>query len=133
MSSLLDDVKKSFGEWLSKTADKAGEFTREAADKAEEVTRLGKIKLDIFKVKRDIDKVFTDLGGSVYHLIAEEKTKNIEKNEKVKSYINQVKDLEKNLKEKEKQYKKTKECQPEKHKKGKKKEGSDKSAPEVKE
>ena len=100
MSGLLDSSKKSFGEWFSKAVNKAGEFTREAADRTEEVTKLGKIKLDIFQIKRDIDKVFTDLGRCVYNLL-EEKTKNVEKNEMVKSYIDQVKTLEKNLKEKE--------------------------------
>lgn len=105
MTNLWSDIKKSLGEWVTKAADKAGEFTREAADKAEEVTKLGKVKLDIFQIKRDIEKQFAELGGTVYHLIEEEKLKDIEKNENVNACIAIVKDLEKKLKEKEKQYK----------------------------
>ena len=105
MSNLWGDIKKNLGEIVSKAADKAGEFTREAADKAEEVTKLGKVKLDIFQIKRDIEKQFAELGGTVYQLIEEKKTKDLEKNENIKTCLSVVKDLEKKLKEKEKQYK----------------------------
>lgn len=105
MTDLWSDIKKSLGEWASKAANKAGELTREAADKAEEVTKLGKVKLDIFQIKRDIEKQFAELGGMVYQLILDKKTKDFEKNENVKSHLNVIKDLEKKLKEKEKLYK----------------------------
>lgn len=104
MSTLLEDVKKGLGDWFSKAADKAGEFSRDAADKAEEVTKLGKVKLDSFQIKRDIEKLFSNLGGTVYHLITEEKAKNIEGDSKVQSILKEVKELEKNLKLKEKEY-----------------------------
>ena len=105
MTNLWGDVKKSLGEWVTKAADKAGEFTREAADKAEEVTKLGKVKLDIFQTKRDIEKQFAELGGTVYQLIQDKKTKDFEKNENVKTCLSVIKNLEKKLKDKEKQYK----------------------------
>jgi len=105
MTNLWGDIKKSLGEWAAKAADKAGEFTREAADKAEEVTKLGKVKLDIFQIKRDIEKQFADLGGMVYQLILDKKTKDFEKNENVKSCLTVIQELEKKLKEKEKLYK----------------------------
>ncbi len=120
MSDLLDNAKKSFGEWFSKAVGKAGEFTREAADRTEEVTKLGKVKLDIFQIKREIDKVFTDLGRCVYNLL-EEKTKDIEKNESVKSYIDKVKALEKNLKEMEDKCERIKKPHPDKPKEEKEK------------
>ncbi len=105
MANLWGDIKKGLGEWVTKAADKAGEFTREAADKAEEVTKLGKVKLDIFQIKRDIEKQFSELGGTVYQLIEDKKTKDFEKNENVKACLTAISDLEKKLKEKEKQYK----------------------------
>jgi hypothetical protein len=104
MASLWDDIKKSLGEWVAKAADKAGEFTKEAAEKAGETTKLGKIRLDIFQIKRDIEKNFADLGGRVYHLITEEEVKNVEKEEKVTAIIEKIKELEKKLKEKEAEY-----------------------------
>jgi len=124
MSNLWGDIKKSLGEWATKAADKAGEFTREAADKAEEVTKLGKVKLDIFQIKRDIEKQFTELGGTIYKLINEKKAKEFEKNENIKACLSTIKDLEKKLKEKEKQYKSIQETshnkkeQPEEGEKG---------------
>ena len=105
MTDLWGDIKNSLGEWATKAADKAGELTREAADKAEEVTKLGKVKLDIFQIKRDIEKQFAELGGMVYQLILDKKTKDFEKNETVKSCLTVIQDLEKKLKEKEKLYK----------------------------
>ena len=101
MATLWDDVKKSLGDWFSKAADRAGELTREAADKAEEVTKLGKVKLDIFQVKRELEKKFSDLGGIVYHLITQEDAKNIEKNAKITALLADVKELEQKLKKKE--------------------------------
>lgn len=127
MSDLLDNAKKSFGEWFSKAVDKAGEFTREAADRTEEVTKRGKVKLDIFQIKRDIDKVFTDLGRFVYNLLGEG-TKDIEKNESVKSYIDQVKALENNLKEMEDKYEKIKNPHLDKSQEEKKKKEKGKAA-----
>ncbi|MBN2602108.1 MAG: hypothetical protein JXR87_08950 [Candidatus Marinimicrobia bacterium] len=105
MTNLWGDIKKNLGEWVTKAADKAGEFTRDAADKAEEVTKLGKVKLDIFQTKRDIEKQFAELGGTVYQLIQDKKSKDFEKNENVKTCLAVIKDLEKKLKDKEKQYK----------------------------
>jgi hypothetical protein len=106
MANLWADIKKNLGEFVSKAADKAGEFTREAADKAEEVTKLGKVKLDIFQVKRDIEKQFSELGGTVYQLILDKKTKDLEKDEKVKACIVEIGNLEQKMKEKEAEYKK---------------------------
>jgi hypothetical protein len=104
MSTLWEDVKKSLGEWFSKAADKAGEITREAADKAEEMTKLGKVKLEIFQLKRDIERDFCDLGGEVFHLVAEEKTTQVEQNQKVISLIAKIKGLEAEMKKKDREY-----------------------------
>jgi hypothetical protein len=105
MANLWGDIKKSLGEFVTKAADKAGELTREAADKAEEVTKLGKVKLDIFQIKRDIEKQFSELGGTVYQMILDKKTKDLEKDEKIKACIAAIGNLEKKMKEKEAQYK----------------------------
>jgi len=105
MANLWGDIKKSLGEFVTKAADKAGELTREAADKAEEVTKLGKVKLDIFQIKRDIEKQFSELGGTVYQMILDKKTKDLEKDAKVKAYVTAIGNLEKKMKEKEAQYK----------------------------
>lgn len=112
MANVWNDIKKSLGEWVTKAADKAGEITREAADKAEEVTKLGKVKLDIFQIKRDMEKQFAEMGGTLYQLIQDKKLKDLEKNENIKACIAVIEDLEKKLREKEKQYKSIQESGP---------------------
>ncbi|MFH1212966.1 MAG: hypothetical protein V1681_02670 [Candidatus Neomarinimicrobiota bacterium] len=104
MAGIWDDIKKGVGGFASKAAVKAGEFTREAADKAEEMTKLGKVKLDIFQIKRDTDKKFTDLGGVVYGLLDQTEKVEIYDNEKVNALVAEIKNLEKQLKEKEELY-----------------------------
>jgi hypothetical protein len=106
MAGIWDDIKKSVGGFASKAAEKAGELTREAAEKAEEMTQLGKVKLDIFQIKRDIDKRYTELGSVVYDLINKNKKVGIADDEKVAALVNDVKGLEKQLQAKEEQYQK---------------------------
>ncbi|HPD25730.1 MAG TPA: hypothetical protein P5078_01705 [Candidatus Marinimicrobia bacterium] len=113
MTSIWDDIKKSVGGFASKAAEKAGELSREAAEKAEEMTQLGKIKLDIFQIKKDIDKNYTELGRVVYGLLNQNTKGNLIKNEKVASLVNSIKELEKKLKDKEAQYYKIQESSKE--------------------
>jgi DNA helicase IV len=108
MASLWNDIKKNVGDWATKAADKATEFSRDAADKAEELTKLGKVKLDIFQINREIEKQFTKLGGTVYEKILEQK-KNIESDESVINSVEEIRNLEKKLRVKEEEYKKIKE------------------------
>jgi len=106
MAGIWDDIKKGVGGFASKAAEKAGELTREAAEKAEEMTQLGKVKLDIFQIKRDIDKKYTELGGVVYGLLNQGKKVNLAADEKVTALVSDVKNLEKQLQIKEEQYQK---------------------------
>lgn len=106
MAGIWDDIKKSVGGFASKAAEKAGEFTREAAEKAEEMTQLGKVKLDLFQIKRDIEKKYTELGIMVYGLLKKAKKPNISGNEKVIKLVEDLKNLEKQVKEKEAHYQK---------------------------
>lgn len=70
------------------------------AKKTDEYTKIGKIKVDIIGIKREIDKQFTLLGGKVYQLIVEENSTKIATNEEVKQIIDTVKDLNEKLDEK---------------------------------
>ncbi|NOZ62068.1 MAG: hypothetical protein GXO74_10340 [Calditrichaeota bacterium] len=70
------------------------------AKKTDEYTKIGKLKVDIIGVKREIDKQFTMLGGKVYQLIAEEKNTKIASNEEVKQIIDAIKDLNEKLNQK---------------------------------
>ncbi len=106
MAGLWDNIKKNVSEFATKAAEKAGEITREAADKAEELTKLGKVKLDIFQIKRDIEKKFTELGGTVYDLVNGTEETDIANHSKVQAIVKDVQNLEVQLKEKEALYEK---------------------------
>ncbi len=70
------------------------------AKKTDEYTKIGKIKVDIIGIKREIDKQFTELGGKVFHLIAEENNTRVAANQDVKDIIDKVKELNIKLNEK---------------------------------
>jgi len=108
MAGLWDNIKKSVGELATKAAEKGREITREATDKAEELTKLGKIKLDIFQIKREIEKKLTDLGGVAYDLLNAPESTDIPSNARVKELVQDIKDLEQQLKAKEEQYEQVK-------------------------
>ncbi|OQX95051.1 hypothetical protein B6I21_07435 [candidate division KSB1 bacterium 4572_119] len=79
------------------------------AKKTDEYTKIGKIKVDIIGIKRDIDKQFTQLGGKVYQLIAEENDTKIASNEDVKEIVNKVKELSGNLADKKEELERVRE------------------------
>jgi|GEM_PF-1360618 len=79
------------------------------AKKTDEYTKIGKIKVDIIGIKRDIDKQFTLLGGKVYQLIAEENNTKIASHEDVKEIIDKVKDLNHQLSQKKEELEKVRE------------------------
>ena len=89
MASLLDELAKNIRTGISSVAAKT-----------EELTKIGKIKVEILGIKRNIEKNFTELGGKVYHLLVEEKDSQVASNAEVKKIIDQIKDLEKQLRTK---------------------------------
>ena len=89
MSSLWDDIAKTIRESVDSVVGKT-----------EELTKIGKIKVDILNTKRQVEKNFSELGGKVYHMIAEEKKSQIAGNKEVKEIIARLKDLETTLEEK---------------------------------
>jgi len=67
------------------------------AQKTDEYTKIGKIKVDIIGIKREIDKKHTSLGSKVYQLIAEENNTRVATNDEVKETIDIVKGLNEKL------------------------------------
>lgn len=84
--SFWDDLSRFFKKSVSVVAQKTDEYTK-----------IGKIKVDIIGIKREIDKQFTELGGKVYHLIADENDTKIASNNDVKVILDKVKELNNNL------------------------------------
>ncbi|MBN1559937.1 hypothetical protein JW998_06785 [candidate division KSB1 bacterium] len=70
-------------------------------DKTEEYSKIGKLKVDIFTIKRNIEKQFTELGGRAFELLTGDDPKSLQKDEQVTKLIGEIQALEQDLKEKE--------------------------------
>ncbi|MFQ5754186.1 MAG: hypothetical protein ACE5HI_19540 [bacterium] len=89
MANLWDDIAKTIREGVDTVVEKT-----------EELTRIGKIRVDIINIKRNIEKNFSELGGKAYHLMTEEKKIQIADDKEVKEVIECIKILEKELQNK---------------------------------
>ncbi len=89
MSGLWDDIAKTIREGVDTVVGKT-----------EELTKIGKTKVEILNIKRQVEKNFAELGGKVYNMIVEEKKSQIAGNKDVKDIIERVKALEVQLGEK---------------------------------
>ncbi len=132
MATKWDDLKKRLEKFATRAADKAGDFTREAADRAEEVTKLGKIKLDIFQIKREKEKEFEKVGQTVYDLLKANNLKGIANNKAIKGSVRLIDELDVKLKEKEARYQKIKKHEAEKIKEEIKEESKPEAPPKSK-
>lgn len=90
MSTLWEDIKKAL---------KDGYIT--AAEKTEELTRIGKTKIDIASLKRQIDKKFNQLGGLTFQLVTGKKAIDIARHEEVQKLAQEITQLEKEIKDNE--------------------------------
>ncbi len=84
--SLLEKLKKGFRTgWQS------------ASDKTSEYTRMGRIKIDMLGIKKEIEEKFIELGGRVYHNATQTQQFNIKKDKMLMQIIEQLKELENEL------------------------------------
>ena len=97
MSSLWEDITRTIREGVDTVVEKT-----------EELTKIGRIKVDIINIKRNIEKNFAEMGGKTYHLIVEEKKNQISKDKEIMELVECVKLLEKELEEKKQELEKVK-------------------------
>ncbi len=97
MANLWDDIAKTIREGVDTVVEKTGELTK-----------IGKIRIDILNIKRNIDKNFSELGGRVYQLITEEKETEISTDKEAREVIECIKILEKELDDKKSELAKVK-------------------------
>ncbi|MBN1154560.1 hypothetical protein JXB12_06510 [candidate division KSB1 bacterium] len=84
-----DDLTKMFKKGVSVVAKKTDEYTR-----------IGKIKVDIIGIKRDIERQNLELGKKVYQLLVEENDNKIASNTDIKDIIEKATEFNNKLKEK---------------------------------
>jgi len=97
MSSLFEDITKGIKEGITVVADKTDEYTK-----------IGRLKVEILGVKRNIEKKFTELGGRVYHAVAVDKVANVGEDAQVKLLVSQIGNLEQKLNDKNAEIEKVK-------------------------
>jgi hypothetical protein len=89
MANLWEDITKTIKDGVDTFVEKT-----------EELTRIGRIKVDILNIKRKIEKNFTELGGKVYNLIVEKNKTQVADDREVKAVLDRIKNLEKELRDK---------------------------------
>jgi hypothetical protein len=77
------------------------EFFSSAAEKTDELIKVGKRKLSIAEIKRNITGQYAELGGRVYHLVREGQAESIGSDEEVEVLVTRIHKLEDELKAKE--------------------------------
>ena len=70
-----------------------------ASDKTSEYTKIGRIKIDVLGIKKEIEEKFVELGGRVYHNVSEKNETCIDKDMEIGQLILQIQELEKELSE----------------------------------
>ena len=67
------------------------------SDKTGEMTQIGRLKIEIIAVKRDIEKAFIELGGRVYEKVEDKKDHDILPDQRISDLIKNIKSLESRL------------------------------------
>jgi hypothetical protein len=98
MKPLWNKIKKGFQTGVSVTVEKT-----------EELSRIGKLKLDIAAIRRELTRTFTQLGETIYQKAAEEKKPELWADEEAKTLIEKIKSLKLNIREKENELEKIRE------------------------
>jgi uncharacterized protein (UPF0335 family) len=84
-----------------KIQEKLKEGSYAALTKSEEIAQVGKLKMEIAMLHRNIKNLFAELGGTVYHKVVEEKIANVIEEGEVQILLKKLEHYEKELQEKE--------------------------------
>jgi hypothetical protein len=72
--------------------------------KTDQLTHMGRLKMDIMSINRDIEKKYTELGTRVYLLIAKGKNTSVNEDNQVHTVISKIEELEERLALKKDEY-----------------------------
>lgn len=72
--------------------------------KTDQLTHMGRLKMDILSINRDVEKKYIELGTRVYMLIAKGKNTSVNEDNQVQSIISGIEDLEERLSLKKDEY-----------------------------
>ncbi len=94
MGTLFEDLRDGFRDGIAFVADKTDEYTK-----------ISKLKIDMLSLKRNIEKLFAELGGRTYELLHGETTESVPEDEEVKKLVEQISELEEELDSKKEEIK----------------------------
>ena len=80
-----------------------------AAEKTEEYTKIGKVRVEILAVKKNLEKAYRKLGEESYVVLGKDKKNALLNNEGVKELMKEIKTLQTTIKDKEKEIESIKE------------------------
>lgn len=84
------------GKFFSSLSKMVADGYNNISDKAEEVTKIGRVKIEIIATKRDIEKLFVELGGRFYNNF-EKQSATIFKDKEIRDLVEQIREKEKQL------------------------------------
>lgn len=87
MGTTWNKIKKSMSAGYQNLSEKTGEMTQ-----------IGRLKIEIIAIKRDIEKAFIELGGRVYHNLEKKNEDDILSDQRIKKLVKDIKSLELKLK-----------------------------------
>jgi hypothetical protein len=92
MASIWDDLKKSVKDGLSV-----------AAAKTEEYTRIGKAKLDLMNLNKNLSASFRDLGVRAFDMTTEAAKGDFSRDARVQELAGRIQKLQQDIRDKEKE------------------------------
>lgn len=69
-----------------------------AGNKTVEMTKVGRVKIDVLALKKEIEEKLVELGGRVYHATIKNDNIDLNSDKNIKQLIEQIKELEVELK-----------------------------------
>lgn len=104
MSNKFDDVKRGVGNWWTKRKPKFQEMAKTAGEKATIVKEKGRVKYNLFQEKRNLEKLFSELGEIIFDEINDKKNYTFSKNDDVKEIVQKIVSGKKVIKKYTKEY-----------------------------
>ncbi|MDA3871944.1 MAG: hypothetical protein PF551_06300 [Candidatus Marinimicrobia bacterium] len=90
VSEKFEDVKKGLGNWWTKRKPKFQEMAKTAGEKATIVKEKGRVKYNLFQEKRNMGKLFSELGEKVFDEINDNQNYVFSKNDDVKEIVKKI-------------------------------------------
>jgi len=108
MANIWDDLKKNVKDWSTSAVEKAEEVSKIAVNKTEELTRIGKLKLELHQLNKDLRRVFEEVGKYTYSHFQDFKTLKVKDNQDLSGYWDEINLLKQKIHDKDAETKKIK-------------------------